>query len=207
MIDRNEQQAAEPGKNAEPAASGTERNSGDPARPVLRDPVTGRILPGSAALHPAGRPRGVGTRLRLVTVVRKLMEENGHTLEDAVRHIAVAMLREARNGNTVAAKILLDKLTTSDAEEAALDGRARIEIRTGPPVPASLDEYLHDIEDFAQSFAGHGHTAGSGANLDLLPAPRPADFFVHGEDAAPAPTPAPQPATDGRAADLGRLLS
>ena len=95
--------------------------------------MTGRFLPGSSG-NPRGRPAGWDFR----RIIRDKSEGTQLPVELVVWRIYQALVREAvENGDTQAAKLVLDRLCDTDptkmhlTHEGLLDG--------GPPAPATID--------------------------------------------------------------------
>ena len=83
-------------------------NRGKPAEG--RDPVTGHFAPGNN-VNPKGRPR----RPDIYALVRDHhIEAGGTTLNEKLVQVVQAMLERAMQGDTTAAKLILDRLTDSD---------------------------------------------------------------------------------------------
>jgi hypothetical protein len=92
-----------------------------------RDPKTGRYLPG----HPGGpgRPRGIDFR-RLVT---EKAEATGLPLESALWSVFMALLKQAREGDVRAARLILDRIC--DVDLATLQAQAGVAVTVVTNVP------------------------------------------------------------------------
>jgi hypothetical protein len=125
-------------------------------RPILRD-ERGRLLKGSATLPGAGRPRGSGARPRAIDIARKLAAEAGITIEDAIAQVFRALFVSAGQGDVQASKLLVERLTANDSEEAtagalqtAQEAAARakgVEAITGP---AGVDFWRAEADSLEQ---------------------------------------------------------
>ena len=79
-----------------------------------RDPVTGRYIEGTCG----GRGRIQKGRINFCKLVQEKAKEKDHDVEEAIWELYESLLLEARLGNVVAAKILIDNLcTTEDMEQ------------------------------------------------------------------------------------------
>lgn len=122
-----------------------------------RDPVTGRFLPGVSG-NPRGRPAGYDFR----KIVRDRSEGTGLPVELAVWRIYQAMVREAvENGDTQAAKLILDRLCENDPTHLYVthDGQ----VAAGPPVPATPDlaAQIEKLAQLGREFLTHGKPTDS----------------------------------------------
>lgn len=78
-----------------------------PGKEVIRD-KGGRFMPGKSG-NPAGRP--VGAKNRVVKAKQELealLREDVLNVED-IKEVWMALVREAKDGNVAAAKVVLDK--------------------------------------------------------------------------------------------------
>jgi len=85
-----------------------------------RDPVTGLWLPGHKGI--GGRPKGFDFR----AVVAERVKLEGKTVEDVIWEIFGALYRQAKIGDVVAAKFLVERLCGKTPEALDLDDEDRI---------------------------------------------------------------------------------
>lgn len=107
---------------------GSRPASGEPAK---RDAGTGRFLPGNSG--GPGRPRGLDFR----RVIADRAEAAGIPLETALWGIFTSLLKQARDGDVQAARLLLDRLCDNDPVSLRL-AEASIALR----VVTNVDEPL-----------------------------------------------------------------
>lgn len=124
-------------------------------RPILRDPKTGRVLPGCAALNPGGRPRGVPA------LIDRIGGEHGiegviQFLFDVATGKLSSMTRVA--DRIVAARELLDRRfgkapLTIAAETPTQEGRQLTAHDTGALVGMrdDLEAKLRELEERASA--------------------------------------------------------
>jgi hypothetical protein len=116
--------------------------NGDGSRVIIRD-EHGRIVKGSGAINPKGRPKGAGARPVLSSIAERMALAQGVSVPEALQSVLESMFRQALAGDVQAGKLLLERLSTDD-ETRVLgfeDGAA-----AGPPIPAGADliGYLHE---------------------------------------------------------------
>jgi hypothetical protein len=122
-----------------PAASETAETR---ERPVLRDPATGRLLPGSRTINPKGRPPGSGARPRLIDLARSMADSRGVDLDDAIEAVVMAMLVKAGKGDVDAARLVLGRLAVDEHEP----GRLQL-VEAGPQMPEgrAMVDYIRGL--------------------------------------------------------------